>query len=248
MRTRGLLIGVLAVVLLLAAAVWQLGLGWGSIHAAARRGDAQAVKRRLALGLSPNGRHWLSLDTPLIEAARRGHLDTVKVLVEGGADVNRQGEAWYGPLHCAAFGGHLETVKYLLEHGASVRVFEGHDKPLNSAAQAGHIHVATVLLGRGADINAQGVDGGTPLENAVSYGQIEMVKFLVTNGAQVNARAIYGRTPLHAAAWNDDVAIGRLLLEHGADPALECNGRPVAGRSPQFRELLKSVRRNPSGQ
>lgn len=107
--------------LLLAGAAWHLGLGWGSIHAAARRGDAKAVKRRLAWGLSPNSRHLLSAETPLIEAARRGHLDTVKVLVEAGADVNLQGEAWYGPLHCAAYGGHLDTVKYLLEHGASLR-------------------------------------------------------------------------------------------------------------------------------
>lgn len=247
MRARGLLIGIVALVLLSALGLWHLRLGWGSIHAAARRGDAQAVKRRLALGINPNSRHLLSQDTPLIEAARRGHLDTVKVLVEGGADVNRQGEAWYGPLHCAAHGGHLETVEYLLEHGASVGVFEGHDRPLNSAAQAGHVHIAKVLLGHGADVNAQGVDGGSPLENAVSYGRIEMVKFLLTNGAQVNVRGIYGRTPLHAAAWNDDVAIGRLLLEHGADPALECNGRPVEGRSPQFRELLESVRRRPGG-
>jgi ankyrin repeat protein len=248
MRARGLLIGVVAVALLSALGLWHLRLGWGSIHAAARKGDAKAVKRRLAMGINPNSRHLLSLETPLIEAARRGHLDTVKVLVEGGADVNRQGEAWYGPLHCAAYGGHLETVKYLLEHGASVQVFEGHDRPLNSAAQAGHVHIAELLLGHGADINAQGVDGGTPLENAVSYGQVEMVKFLLTNGAQVNARANYGRTPLHAAAWNDDVRMGRLLLEHGADPALECNGHPVEGRSLQFRELLGSVRKTPNGQ
>jgi cytohesin len=241
-----LFIGVVAVALLLAAA-WHLAVGRGSIHAAARKGDAKAVQRRLALGISPNSRHLLSLDTPLIEAARRGHLDTVKVLVEGGADVNLQGEAFYGPLHCAAYSGHLETVKYLLEHGASVGLFEGHDRPLNSAAQAGHVHIAKVLLAHKADINAQGVDGGTPLENAVSYGQVEMVKFLLANGAQVNARAIYGRTPLHAAAWRGDVTIGRLLLEHGADPTLECNGRPVEGPSPQFRELLKSVGRTPSG-
>jgi ankyrin repeat protein len=248
MRARVWLIGVVGTALVLALALWHFGLGWGSIHAAARKGDAKALKGRLAMGISPNRRHLLSGDTPLIEAARRGHLDAVKVLVEGGANVNLQGEAWYGPLHCAAYGGHLETVKYLLEHGASVRVFEGHDRPLNSAAQAGHLQVAKVLLEHGADINAQGVDGGTPLENAVSCGHVEMVKFLLAKGAQVNTRANYGRTPLHVAAWNDNVVLGRLLLEHGADPALECNGHPVEGRSPQFRELLGSVRRTPNRQ
>ena len=114
----------------------------------------------------------------MIEAARHGHLDTVKLLVEHGADVNLQGEAFYGPLHCAAYGGHLATVQYLLDSGASVRVFEGHDKPLNSAAQAGQIPVIELLLAHGANVNAQGVDGATPLENAVASGHVELVMLL----------------------------------------------------------------------
>ncbi len=245
MSARRLLTAALALVLLGLLAFWNFGVGWGSIYVAARKGDVDAVKRRLAIGVSPNCRHPLSGDTPLIEAARRGHIDTAKALVEAGADVNQQGEAWYGPLHCAAYGGHLETVRYLLDHGASVTLYEGHDRALNSAAQAGHLDIAEILLEHQADIDAQGVDGGTPLENAVSRDHLEMAEFLIAKGAQVNARGLYGRTPLHAAAWRDDVSAGKMLLEHGANPALECNGRPVEGKSPEFQRLLSSFREAP---
>lgn len=236
----------LAVALLVGASAYYFLAGGGSIHSAARRGDTRAVKRWLDWGVNPNGRHWLTLDTPLIEAARHGHLDTVELLTTRGADVNRQGEAWYGPLHCAASGGHLTTVAYLLDHGGNVRLFEGHDTPLNSAARAGQIPVIELLLARGAAIDVQGVDGATPLENAVADGHAAAAEYLLTNGAAVNTRGLYGRTPLHVAAWRDDVALGRLLLEHGADPTLECNGRPVAGESPQFRDLIESSRKGPT--
>ena len=66
-----------------------------------------------------------------------------------------------------------------------------------------------------------------------------MVRYLLAREADVNARASYGRTPLHNAAGRDSVEIGRLLLEHGADPKLEFNGRPVLGGSDEFRKLLK---------
>lgn len=238
MKARALLLPGVAFCLVSLLLVWYFALGPAGIHAAARRGDADAVKRRLALGISPDSRHLLTAETPLIEACRNGCLDAVKVLIKAGANVNLQGEAFYGPLHCAAYGGHVDTLKYLLEHGARVDLFDGHDRPMNSAAKGGHIEIAKVLLEHGADVNAHGIDDATPLENAVSHGHAEMVRFLLNNGAEINARGLYGRTALHVAADLDYVEIGRLLLDHGADPGLNCNGRPVEGRSPQFRELL----------
>jgi len=55
-----------------------------SIHTAARKGNTTGVKRWLALGKSPNSRHFFTRDTVLIEASLNGNLDVVKVLVEKG--------------------------------------------------------------------------------------------------------------------------------------------------------------------
>ena len=65
-------------------------------------------------------------ETPLINAARFGHLETVKFLVENGADVNKSARDGYllnseirTPLNMAKRGGHQEVVDYLLKKGAT---------------------------------------------------------------------------------------------------------------------------------
>lgn len=76
--------------------------------------------------------------TPLVVAARDGHLEAVQLLVDNGADLEvvdpeykRTALAW------AAFHGHLPVVAFLLEHGASVNTKDGF----------GHTPLATALMG-----------------------------------------------------------------------------------------------------
>lgn len=55
--------------------------------------------------------------TPLFLAARRGHLEIVKLLVEAGADLNyRGGPLKETPIMIAAREGHEEIVEYLGTH------------------------------------------------------------------------------------------------------------------------------------
>ena len=56
----------------------------------------------------------------LIDAARYGDLETVKLLIENGADINAKDEDGYTVLMHASFNGYLEIVKYLIEKGANV--------------------------------------------------------------------------------------------------------------------------------
>ncbi|MBI4559347.1 MAG: ankyrin repeat domain-containing protein [Candidatus Hydrogenedentes bacterium] len=247
-KVRRITVRVLALTVVgIAVCIALLYGGVASFHAAARDGDSAAAKKWLAVGFSPNLRHPRTLDTPLIEAARHGHLDMVKLLVEKGANVNLQGEAWYAPLHCAAAAGHIEVMKFLLDHGADLTLFSGngHNTPLHEAAANGQTEAVALLLAQGAAIGAKGIDEATPLEVAAVNGHAAMVEFLLARGAEVNSRGLYGRTPLHAAADRDQVEVGRLLLAHGADPDLECNGRPVHGRSGAFRQLLQQHERAP---
>lgn len=52
--------------------------------------------------------------TALMLGASHGRLDTVKLLIEAGADVNIQDEDGSTALMCAAEHGHGDIVKYLL--------------------------------------------------------------------------------------------------------------------------------------
>ena len=64
-------------------------------------------------------RHQLALvdcedannNTPLSEAAGGGHEDTIKMLIQRGANVNSRGRYQRVPLWRAAFGGHLQAVQ-----------------------------------------------------------------------------------------------------------------------------------------
>ncbi|MHC4283893.1 MAG: ankyrin repeat domain-containing protein, partial [Planctomycetota bacterium] len=77
---------------------------------------------------------------------------------------------------------------------------------------------------------------GTALIEAVAEDQLETVKFLLINGVDTNARGGGGHTPLYTSFITNNVKIGRILLEHGADPALECNGRRISD------EFLKAIK------
>ncbi|ELT90081.1 hypothetical protein CAPTEDRAFT_55409, partial [Capitella teleta] len=77
-------------------------------------------------------------NTPLSEAASGGNADTVKLLVDNGADLNSRGQFDRTPLYRAAFAGHLEAVQMLLQSGADPRLYANDGQ---TPAQVRHVHV-----------------------------------------------------------------------------------------------------------
>eukprot|EP00919_Chromeraceae_sp_WS-2016_P043532 GHVR01103979.1.p1 GENE.GHVR01103979.1~~GHVR01103979.1.p1 ORF type:complete len:102 (+),score=13.87 GHVR01103979.1:493-798(+) len=87
-----------------------------------------------------------AFDTPIIAASYKGHLDTVKILVENGSDVNYRNSQGLCALICASSGGHLNVVKYLIMNGANVNSMDNEgDTPLWWANHKGHLDVVKVL-------------------------------------------------------------------------------------------------------
>lgn len=64
--------------------------------------------------------HMKSGDTPIVVAARHGHLDLIKSLLLRGVDIEQRNKDLKRALHEAAAGSHLHCVKFLLSQSAEV--------------------------------------------------------------------------------------------------------------------------------
>ena len=136
-----------------------------------------------------DGSHFV---TPLIIAAHNGHLNSVKILLQYGADIEDRGtleiedQVIEGctPLWAAAAFGRLDVVKLLIERNADVesRTSTG-STPLRVAAYEGHIDIVRCLVERGADVNARNDYESTPLMAACYYGHVSVVTYLIDKGA-----------------------------------------------------------------
>jgi len=85
--------------------------------------------------------------TALMLGASHGRLDTVKLLIEAGADVNIQDEDGSTSLMCAAEHGHGDIVKYLLSQAECDPNITDNDgsTALSVAMEAGHKDIGVML-------------------------------------------------------------------------------------------------------
>ena len=73
-----------------------------TIHFAAYKGYIVFLKKLLADGVNVDSKDFLHLnETPLIKAARRGHLEVVKLLIENKADFEYKNEYGVNALYFA---------------------------------------------------------------------------------------------------------------------------------------------------
>ncbi|XP_069670726.1 uncharacterized protein [Periplaneta americana] len=162
--------------------------------------------------------------TPLSWAAQKGHLETVRLLIKKGADVNTN-DAWKRtPLHFAISGSHVNVVQFLIESGADVNAYDDEldNSPIFTAAQQANVDVVRLLTDKGADVNPCNIYGEIPMFAAARRGHVGVVGLLMDQGAHVNACNVRGESPIFAAAERGHVGVVRLLMDQGADVNL-CN-------------------------
>ena len=123
--------------------------------------------------------------TPLHWAAKNGHIEVCKLILEGTSDKN-PAEIKYPrqtPLHYAAYHGHPEVCKLIMDSISVVKI--GFDKnpasgykggtPFHCAAEQGHLAVCQLMLEKLSDKNpATNETGLTPLHYAAQSGHVEV--------------------------------------------------------------------------
>jgi ankyrin repeat protein len=143
-------------------------------------------------------------DTALMFAARVGDLESARLLVAAGADVN-DADAWgVSATVLAAHSGYDELVEFLLDRGADANAAAAGFAALHVAIMRRDEKLVRVLIAHGADPNAR-LRTWTPTRRSSKDFHF--------------APELVGATPYWLAARFAEPAVMRLLVEHGADPA-----------------------------
>ena len=144
--------------------------------------------------------------------------ETVRQLLDLGANIKAAKEDGMPPLHWACKHGHPEVVKLLLVHGANIEE-ESADgiKPLHVASRNGNHDIVKLLLDKGANIRAAGKDGMTSLHLACKNGNQETVTLLLDHGANIDEENDDCLRPLHLACQHRHQEIVEQLLHRGAE-------------------------------
>ena len=158
--------------------------------------------------------------TPLVYAVRADDLDSVKVLLAAGADVNQVTGYGWSPLLVATQNRYYRLGAYLIDHGADVnlanhggwtplylatdnRNIESGDYPVRKG-DMDHLDFIKLLLDKGANVNAR-------MKDSTETRTVFTNQWLDENGATAFLRA----------SQSGDLVLMKLLLAHGADPKID---------------------------
>jgi uncharacterized protein len=143
--------------------------------------------------------------TPLLFAARAGDVESARILLAAGADVNDALPNGTSALVEAAHSGHEAVGVLLLDKGADANGAAVGYTALHAAVLRGGLDLVKALLAHGANPNAP-ITKGTPVRR--NSEDFELPATLV------------GATPYLLAAKFLEVDIMRALMAGGADPRL----------------------------
>jgi len=164
---------------------------------------------------------FADVNEDMFMAAQRGDVETVRLLLEKGADINYKHPMVLGhtPMTIAAAWGHTGVVSLLLDHGASAdQQSEDGVSALQCAASTDKSEMVKLLLDRMADVNHRDKSGRTPLfDAACSKCPPENARLLLAKGADINATDNKGKTAFYYAQANANQGVMEVLVKAGAN-------------------------------
>jgi ankyrin repeat protein len=143
-------------------------------------------------------------ETPLHIAARCGHVDLIRLLIEKGANPNAISFAQVDrmeqivPMKTDRCYVHSSALGFRdARSGRGIALDEDAESPTHYVVLTGRKKCIKELLGLGRGNVNVSLLGTTPLHKALEGGHQEVIETLIEAGADVNIPLLYGRTPLH---------------------------------------------------
>ncbi|CAM5144875.1 unnamed protein product [Natator depressus] len=161
--------------------------------------------------------------TPLMHAVSGRQVDTVKLLLKMGANINTQDACGRTSLSLATYLGWLEGCVSLLRNGAKQNIPDKNGRlPLHAATAEPDVRLLAVLLQQShlSDINHRDNEGMTALHWAAFHNQPQHVQTLLQKGADPTLVDKDFKTALHWAVQSGNRILCSIILNHHQGPSI----------------------------
>jgi len=172
-----------------------------------------------------------SESSPLVQAALASNVETMKLLLQHGADLKASA---VGALIFSMIENCRECVDFLLKQNLDPYVYT---ITLGAVVTFADVNTVRLLLDRGAKVDAPDPLGHTPLAYAAGSDSVptDVVKLLIERGANVNAKSTHlnsgdtGMSVLDLARLRGDTPVVDVLVKAGAKSAVAGGTAPKPG-------------------
>ena len=177
-------------------------------------GKTEMVSWLIKNGANPDGAP--GIHNGLWTALRYENETLLRVLLEGGADVNIERGKGDTPFRVVCTRGLPYFAEILIEAGANYNFKEKSlgKTSLRAAAHFGQTEMVQLLLDKGLDPNVRDDWGWTPLHVAINP---ETAKALIDGGADIHAKAKDGNEAIHSLVGENMLDSVKYLLSLGVD-------------------------------
>ncbi|XP_071142139.1 death-associated protein kinase 1-like [Mytilus edulis] len=191
-------------------------------------------------------------ETALMWAAREGHLEICRLLIDRGCKIDTTQVGGWTALMLAAMEGHLEICHLLIDTGCKINITDSDgETALHSAAEEGYLQITRCLVEQGgASPLIKSHKGNTPYDLAAARRQKEVMEYLQTvmseksSGVSAKLRIEDEMVPTEIKLMADKRSIDLYLklLESGSekkrDIRLVVVGKKGAGKTSLIRRLF----------
>ena len=156
----------------------------------------------------------------LMLAAKRGHSECLKILLEYGSPVNDQNHNDETALIKAAQNGHMKCLQLLIDYSASINVQDDYGLTALMHAAIENVHCTKILIDAGANLELIDIWKSNALMRLLTADlslDSTCALLLIRAGCPLNEVNDSGDTALFIAVRDDNINVTKELIERGAN-------------------------------